>query len=594
MELINFLHELQADIKSEISARFDNPNSELPFPKMVFTEIVTRHMADIGMTMDEPILFDYSAVIANANIALNGYALSDDNEQLDLFVSYYKDFNDVVKVPAKDIKKIASAGMRFLEQSRKGKLASRLDKSSDQYELSIMLEDKYADINQIQLFILTDGKVDNLTYQPVQNESSGKTVKVQVVDISRLYNHLQAGRPRDELVANFGDLSGQPLPCIWVPNELEDYDYALTVMPGIALRNLYDKYGSRVLEANVRSFLQQTGKVNKGIRDTLRESPERFMAYNNGIVIVVDELELGKKADGSACIESIRGLQIVNGGQTTASMFFTSKKYPETDLSKVSVPAKIIVLKNTEHSSEDNLIAAISKFANSQNAVKQSDLEANNPYHIEIEKLAMKTYCPDGTSRWFYERTAGSYKVMLDIEGKTPAGKRKLQVQIPSSRKINKTDLAKYLAAWNMEPHHVCLGAQKNFLKFMTGLSKKEDGTIPLPTVDDYKVMIAKTMIFKTAEKIIRGKFTAYRANITAYTIAMIAAKLPEKIDFHEIWQNQSVPNELVQIISSWSEIINTLLQTSANGKMVSEWGKKAECWQYIESHNADFRIEGE
>lgn len=40
----------------------------------------------------------------------------------------------------------------------------------------------------------------------------------------------------------------------------------------------------------------------------------------------------------------LKGLQIVNGGQTTASLYFTKKKYPDTDLSRVRVPAKISVL----------------------------------------------------------------------------------------------------------------------------------------------------------------------------------------------------------------------------------------------------------
>ena len=89
---------------------------------------------------------------------------------------------------------------------------------------------------------------------------------------------------------NFKEVSGGPLPCIYIRGAFAEYeyDYDMTVIPAEALRFVYEKYGARLLEANVRSLLSVTGKVNKGIRDTLKETPERFMAYNSGIVIVAD------------------------------------------------------------------------------------------------------------------------------------------------------------------------------------------------------------------------------------------------------------------------------------------------------------------
>ena len=237
------------------------------------------------------------------------------------------------------------------------------------------------------------------------------------MDIERLHRHWSEGKPRDELVVSFEEVCGSPLPCVYVPGENEEYDYALTAIPGATLRLLYERYGARLLEANVRSFLSQTGKVNKGIRDTLRDAPERFMAYNNGIVLIADEASLARAADGSMGLAWLKGMQIVNGGQTTASIYFTKRKHPDIDLSRVRVPAKVIVLHSHNPDAEELLISDISRYANSQNAVKVSDLSANKPFHVELEKLALSTYCPDGTSRWFYERAAGSYNVMLAREG---------------------------------------------------------------------------------------------------------------------------------------------------------------------------------
>ena len=232
----------------------------------------------------------------------------------------------------------------------------------------------------------------------------------------------------------------------------------------------------------------------------VKATPDRFMAYNNGIVLVADEARMGKTADGGPGLLWLKGMQIVNGGQTTASIYFTRKKDAGVDLGRVRVPAKIIVLRSSDTAAEERLIADISRFANSQNAVKVSDLSANKPFHVELEKLATTTYTPDGVGRWFYERAAGSYNVLLAREGTTPARLRKLKETIPTTRKITKTDLAKYLNAWEGQPHIASLGAQKNFERFMEALSEADDQSPP--DVTAFKHMVAKAIVFRTAHRL--------------------------------------------------------------------------------------------
>ena len=304
------------------------------------------------------------------------------------------------------------------------------------------------------------------------------------------------------------------------------------------------------------------------------------MAYNNGIVLVADEIRLGQTANGSPGILWLKGMQIVNGGQTTASIYFTKKKAPETDLRRVRVPAKIIVLHSDDPGSEEGLISDISKFANSQNAVKLSDLSANKPFHVKIEQLSLATYCPDGTSRWFYERAAGSYNTMLAREGTTPAKLRRLKTDMPSSRKITKTDLAKFLTAWDRKPHLVSLGSQKNFERFMAGFADGDDQTeILLPDVAAYKHMIAKAIIFKTAHKLIRPMFLAFQANITAYTVSLLSERLGDRLDLDRLWQQQAISTHLQEQVQVWAREVNETLNASASGRMISEWAKKPECW---------------
>jgi hypothetical protein len=458
-----------------------------------------------------------------------------------------------------------------------------MDQSHDAYPLVCTIEEAYPDLDQIRVYVLTDRKAKTRNFQT--REIQGKTIKLEVMDIERLFNHWQSGKPRDELVVNLNDVCGGPLPCVWVSDDGAEYDYALTAFPGEALRFLYEKYGPRILEANVRSFLSQTNKVNRGIRDTLREQPERFMAYNNGVVIVADEANLERAADGSPGIAWLKGMQVVNGGQTMASIFFARKKYAGIDLAKVRVPAKIIVLRQPDELSEDGLIADISRFANSQSAVKGSDLYANKPFQVQMEKLAMTTYCPDGVSRWYYERAAGSYKVMLDREAKTATDRRRLQDSMPPARKLTKTDFAKYLCAWMQMPDLVSLGGQKAFPAFMKQMTPDDSDAAVLPDVAQYKRMIAQVIIFKSADRLIKPRFPAFKANVTAYTVALVSRLLGDRISLDAIWDHQATSPQLGKQILVWSDEVNSLLQESAKGRMISEWAKKKECWEVMLDH---------
>ncbi|MFS2206521.1 AIPR family protein, partial [Variovorax sp. Varisp36] len=300
--------------------------------------------------------------------------------------------------------------------------------------------------------------------------------------------------------------------------------------------------------------------------------------YNNGIVIVADEMLFSELSDGSSGISWLKGMQIVNGGQTTASIYFAKRKHSDIDLRRVRVPAKIIVMREPDKAKEDALVADISRFANSQNAVRQSDLSANKPFHVEIEKLSMRVYCPDGVGRWFYERAAGSYKTFLAREGTTPATLRKLKESIPPARRLTKTDLAKYISAWDMKPDIVSLGSQKNFDRFMLTLTSLDGSEPPPATPADYKAMIAKAKLYKDVQKHLRPMFPAFQANVTAYTVSLLAQQLGGLIDLDRIWNRQGASPELLDQTGVWAKEVNEVLHRTADGRMISEWAKKPEC----------------
>lgn len=585
MELIEFLSQLRVEIADEILERMSASGTPYPYPELVFSEIVMQHMEDVGMTY-EPQVCHYDTKAGNANIKLSGYSVSDDGDRLDLFVSVYVNAESVHAVPDAITLKAAEQCLRFLSLSAQGKLAASMDPANEAHELAVHIEQSYSGLDEIRIYVLTDGQVKSKNFKA--REINGKTVKLEVMDIERLHRHWSEGKPRDELVVNFEDAAGGPLPCVYIEGAAETYDYAMTVFPGDVLRLLYEKYGARLLEANVRSFLSAAGKVNKGIQATLRSDPEKFVAYNNGIVLVADEARLGRTKDGGPGISWLKGMQIVNGGQTTASIYFTKKKYPETDLSKVRVPAKVVVLKADNPVAEEAMISDISRYANSQNAVKQSDLSANSAFHVELEKLSNRVYCPDGQGRWFYERAAGSYTTMLAREGSTPAKYRALKTTVvPPSRRLTKTDLAKFLNAWGGRPDLSSLGGQKNFAKFMDDIREREEhGEEVVPDVRGYKRMIAKVIFFKRVHTLVRPMFPAFQGNVAIYVVSMISKTHGDGIDLDRIWEQQDISDSFKSQIRAWALEVNTAIHDSAQGRMISEWAKKEECWRAVARGN--------
>jgi hypothetical protein len=569
MDLSEFLRETQSAVKAQM-------RDGALYEELVFCGIVMEHMSDIGMTF-EPVECHFEGKVGNANLRLSGYSISEESDQLDLFVSLYANAEEPTAIPDAETKTAVEQCLRFLTLCAEGKMAPKLDPSSDVRSLAETLQAIYDDLEQIRVYVITDRVAKSKSFKT--RDIGGKAVRLEVMDIQRLHRHWSEGKPRDELVVDFKLVCGGPLPCVYVPGE-SDYDYALTAIPAEALRLLYEQFGARLLEANVRSFLSVKGKgVNAGIQNTLRTAPERFMAYNNGIVIVADKMELDKAGgESSTGILWLKGLQIVNGGQTTASIYFTKKKFPETDLSRVRVPAKIIVMRDDDSAKEEALVSDISRYANSQNAVRQSDLSANKPFHVEIEKLSRSVFCPDGVGQWFYERAAGSYNTLLTREGTTPARLKALKDAIPTSRRITKTDLAKYITAWDKKPDIVSLGSQKNFDRFMAGLTPADGQEAPLPTVAEYKAMIAKAKIYRDAQKLLRPMFQAFQANVVAYTVSLLSEKLGHRIHLDRVWDRQAASPELLAQIAVWAKEVNEVLHASAGGKMVSEWAKRPEC----------------
>ena len=582
MSIEDFHKGIRDEIQAIIAERIQSDEGAFPSEELIYAELAMEQIANANIS-DSPTICHWTGMIGNARLRISGYALSADETCVDLFVTRYFGTDEIENLRNSEAASTAKEGIKFLFEAATGRLGLKLEASSDVFELVRFIKEKWSTLEQLRVFVVTDGQTKSKRFAP--KEVQGKIVAIEAMDIERLYRHTM-GKPRDEVAISFEQTLGNPLPCIHVPDPDADYEYALTAIPGHVIRELYLRYGPRLLEANVRTFLGYRSKVNKGIAETLLKEPEHFMAFNNGLVLVCDSAEMSRCEDGSLGFSLIKGLQIVNGGQTTSSIFFASRDNRDIDLSHVMVPAKVIILKGDNDEARERLISNISKYANSQNAVKTSDLSANRPFHIQLDKLSEEIWCADGSSRWFYERAAGAYQVRL-LRERTVAKRRAFQQMVPTKRKLSKNDVAKYHEAWRSKPAQVALAGEKNFAAFMAAMDENP-GIVPNPlNAEWYKAMIAKIIIFKAIESMIKKKeaketFRQGWINIATYTVSILTERMESRINFDLIWQNQDISENFRKMLWEWASVVNTTFDRIAPGRQFSEVAKRPDTWKAV------------
>lgn len=585
MDLTDFHAEFRNHLLGIFAERSNDPDETFPIEESVFAELAMDNVSTAGIS-EAPEVCHWSGMVGSRKLRISGFSISADDTRIDLFLTHYLGSEKITQIRDSDLSSVAKSVVNFALIAANGKLSPKLDPTNPILNLVETLQRKWDDLDQLKIILLTDGQTKSKHFKP--REVEGRLVQVEVMDIERLFRHT-SGKPRDEINVSFEQAIGRSLPCVHVADPSANYDYALTAIPGEVVRFLYERYNTTLLEANVRSFLGKRRKVNLGISKTLEQEPGHFLAYNNGLVMICDEAVLSKDPDGQISLSLLKGLQIVNGGQTTSSIYFASRDAKDIDLSSVMVPAKIVILRSTDEDNRETLISRIAQYANSQNAVKTSDLSANRKIHIQLEKLANDTWCPDGTGRWFYERAAGSYAVTMLREGRTPAQKKRLREIIPTARKLTKNDFAKYHETWRGLPAQVALGGEKNFGLFMAAIDDTTDTVPEILDVVWYKELIAKVILFKTIEKQIKTKeakliFKQGYVNIASYTIAVFALRLGERVDLMHIWQRQDASEPLKRLLWEWAKVVNSTFNRLGHGTQFSELAKKERTWDAVKS----------
>lgn len=574
-EALTHLEQFANDLHQEVQVKAGSDTN----PQMredAFTELVLELLNEHNESDGAEVC--YHAVGSRGRIPaakVNAWSLSGDNATLDLFVVLYHGTGSPESVSRSAVVDHFKLLRGFLRRARDG-VHAQMEESHEAFEAARRIWEAKDTLTTVRLFLLTDGVVKSLEID--QEQVAGLDVRYVLWDLEKL-SRLHVGH-REIICLDFLNDYGGAIPCLQMADCTGEYRTFLAFFNAKLLARVYGEHGQRLLERNVRAFLQAKGKINKGLQQTLREEPHRFLAYNNGLCCTAAEVKLQVGRDGHTMLESVSDFQIVNGGQTTASIFHALKK-EKIEVSHVVVQVKLTVLSDPQKVSE--IVPLISKFANSQNKVNGADLSASGKFHRQMENLSRTVWSPpisgmDRGSHWYYERARGSY---LDDKARqgTPSRQKEWVNNNPSERKFTKTDLAKYEHAWIGLPQVVCKGAEKNFLVFAERL---EDDGEPTVDLDYFKHTIAKAILFRTTEKLFTAlTLEGYRANSVAYAVAWLAKHSNHRIDLKRIWEEQRVPLLTQQALRVACQAAYAhITQTSGN---VGEWSKKSECWSIFQ-----------
>ena len=379
----------------------------------------------------------------------------------------------------------------------------------------------------------------------------------------------------------------------------EQYSSYLGVIPGKVLADIYDKYGSKLLEGNVRSFLSTKVAVNKKIRATILNSPEMFFAFNNGISATAMDVQIESTNQGKF-IKFARDFQIINGGQTTASI--SNARYKDKVLlDNIYVQMKLTAIDESTQEESDELIRNISRSSNSQNKVSDADFFASHPFHRRMEQISRHMFAPASSgaqyeTKWFYERARGQY--LQEQMRLTPAKKKQFELQHPKNKVIKKTDLAKVQNTWRGNPQTVSKGAQTNFISFAEWINDEWEDNDTQFNERYFQSTAALLLMFQLLEKQIPKQEWyegGYRANIIYYTIALFHELLKEQFigmdfDLIYIWNKQEVPEIIANTLIDLSEKVSyKITDPSRRVINVTQWCKRNECWESVK--NVDYSL---
>jgi len=602
---MNAIEEYFKSLKLEIETRMltlENGGNK--------TQLFTRYAIDLLKACGEEdnviVAYDEETNPGRKQHRINAFSFSDDYSTVSLFVTIYKAQKSVPTVSEREVREAVKLVSNFYIKATQEDYVNRLTDSAEIVGCAHVLgkdEDFKDNVQKIKIYVLTNAVCpENIRSE---KELEGLPLECGVFDLVRLKEISE--EQKQPIFVDFESL-GYKVPCITGAEDNDLYQAYIAIIPGSCLADLYGTYKVRLMENNVRQFLQFTGKINTGIKDTIEREPEMFLAYNNGIAATASSIELDRTGK---YIKSIKGLQIVNGGQTTASLYHVKDTKKDIDLTRVLVQVKFSIIKN--ESRYDEIVSKISRFANTQNKVNESDFSANWEELIRLESISRCTMTEPSSTRptssfWFFERVRGQYKNFRIKEGCTRQAESQFDMKYPKEQVFTKYDLAKYENCYGekhfkvtvsgvecddyLGPHTVCLGNEKNYDAF------KKHNLPKLSEIDNiyFEDLIAKAILFKEADKRYGTKqhgepIGDIKRTVVPYAIALLCHITNGNIDLYKIWLRQEVSTELSDFMYDLMKQINDYITSYEGVARYEELAKKKTLWEDVKKHTWRYNL---
>jgi hypothetical protein len=582
MDRQQFYEELMNNVRARAELDSD-------FTESAFLQEVTERLIDAEeVSYLTPVHFTGTG-FRNRRLTVSAYDMDESDDSVALAVIHFQEGSHVTTLTETEAKRQFATARHYIEESLKGSFQVGREESSEEYELAETLRRRGRSVIRYRLYLLTNKALSSRAKDFPSTGVDGIPVEFHVWDIERFWRVHESTLGHEEVIIDLTEWVPTGIPALNASAEDNATSTYLCVLPARLIADLYGRYGGRLLQSNVRSYLANRGKVNRGIRETVMSKPELFLAYNNGITATATEVEV----TGSS-ITKVKDLQIVNGGQTTASLFYAqrdSKRAAQFD--EAYIQAKLVVI-SPELAQE--LVPNISRFANSQNRVNEADFFSNSPFHVRLEELSRRILTPPRPgvayqSKWFYERTRGQYANEKAKFGNW-AEERKFAATFPRTQVITKTDAARYAVSWARKPHLVSAGAQKNFVAFAERVAKEWESSSEAFNETYFKDLVAEAILYNSIRAAVSKQTwyqSGYLANIVTYTIAKISDAVAKtgrgKFDFDAVWQRQEISEATRKFALEVAErVLQVLTSDRRPVANVTEWAKRDQCWETVQA----------
>jgi hypothetical protein len=598
MDVQEFRKDFIEGVKAEAAATGEGSSAS-------FVSAFAQYLQEAEFLMDFTVAYFEGTGKHNRKLRVDGYSYDEFDKTMSLIIADY-DASESERVLARtQAGQLQQRLSAFVDHALNSTLYREVEMSRPCSDLMDLLREKRTEIRKYQLLIFTTASISTTISILESADIDGVPSECQIWDINRLFKVCGSDAGRHIIEIDFKEYSEHGIPCMEASGtETKYFKSYLCIIPGTLLADIYDKYGSGLLEGNVRSFLSTKVAVNKKIRATILQCPERFFAYNNGISATSMDIQIESTPQGQFLV-SARDFQIINGGQTTASLS-NARFRDKADLSIIFVQMKLTVIESTLEEGATELVQNISRSSNSQNKVSDADFFSTHPFHVRMERFSQRLYARavgglQHETKWFYERARGQY---LQKQMRMTAGeKKKFLLQNPKNQLITKTDLAKVRNTWKGLPHTVSRGAQTNFAEFAKTTSDEweasDDGLVFNEKY--FQESVALVLIFRYSELMVTHQqwySKGYRANIVTYTIALFHMLIQKQylgmdLDLMNIWTRQKVPDAIANALTELSEIVYDKLTDPKRGvENVTQWCKQEGCWESVQG--IDYKLSPE